>query len=368
MRFSNNKIIKSTVKKSIDYTIETKNAILWDHLPAQRICRVKIQGSDKYVIAYYPEGWHMVPYWLKPGAPVRIAHVGGIRGRIEVVGIGQTIPTTTGSALPEPDDDIDSIINGLNVTQIPNSPQMAVMVYVGEYRIDGVIYTLTPIKMSATSNYIFGMGGAMDQVAAVVDIDAAPSTGYFRYDLIVVGTDGIVDYVKGDVSDTSPEVPEGHIQLAKILITSETTAIYNDNIGKLWTERVPTKLNIEYTGVGQEMDWGEIYSGIEVTVLDQYGGVLNRNPADDKAWYMTLTFLSGNGQIKGDSRYASWSEEETFDEGAFYDEVSTCCFSYWRPNDGNDISPKLEIKLETNFALTEQVSFVLYDALGEIMT
>src|SRR4030065_2853698 len=96
------KFFRRAMDQEAQYRRETRDGIVWEHLPDQRLCRVKIQGSKEQVVAWCPENWEKTPVYLKPGNAVRIAHVGGIRNRIEIVSHGLTIPSpVAGGILPD---------------------------------------------------------------------------------------------------------------------------------------------------------------------------------------------------------------------------------------------------------------------------
>lgn len=365
MRLYQKKILRTSIRQSVDYATESKDAILWDHLPTQRICRVKVQGSDDLVVAYYPEGWYKTPFWLKRGAPVRIAHKGGLRGKIEVVGLGQTKPVSiSGDSLPDAETPDDSVITGCLVMQIPNDPQMSVMIKTGTYRIGDDTYTLGPITMgSSSSSYVFGMGGAMNEVAGIINIDAAPGSGYFRYDLIVVGIDDVIDYVKGtafaeDDDADEPDIPTDHVQLGKILLYAGMTEILDKDINLDYT--IPTVAALTVTLSDEDLDWAELTSTITVAVFDQYGRSIL---APEYGWYITVEFVSGNGTLTS----AEEGDSETKIGGHTRASSNQYVFTYTRNQDAGDISPVLLATLETNYTLTEQFMIKLRDAGGGLM-
>jgi len=104
MRLYGGRRLRRAIERRVAEGRELRDAIVFDVDPANRYCRVKIQGSDTYVKAWYPENWESTPQYLKPGNAVRIAHPGGNKARIEVVGHGFLLPTAvpggTGSPTP----------------------------------------------------------------------------------------------------------------------------------------------------------------------------------------------------------------------------------------------------------------------------
>ncbi len=365
MRFNRKRIIDKPIKKSIKLSSETKDGIMWEHLPGQRLCQVKIQGSDELITAYYPEGWVTTPYWLKKGAPVRITHRGGIRGRIEIVSIGQTVPVAISAGnTPTPDTPDDAVLSGCRVLQIPNTPQMSVLVQVGTFQIDGDQYTLGPITMGSTSStYDYGMGGGMDNVAGIIDIDAAPSTGYFRYDLIVLGADGTIDYVKGDAftpddGEDTPDTPADHVLLGKILLFAGMTEILDKDIDRNYT--TPRAIALDITISDDDLTWTELTSTITAAVIDQYDNAIYATDG----WYITIEFTDGNGTLTS----AEEGDSETKVGGHTGASSNQYQFTYTRDQlDPGDESPSFKITLESNYTIYTDISIILRNSSGDIM-
>ena len=365
MRENNTKFLRNSSQKITNYAIETRDGIMWDHIPAQRICRVKVQGSNELIVAYYPESWVTVPTWLKPGVPIRIIHRGGLRGRIEVDGLGQTIPSPVeGDTFPPIAVGGDTVLTGCGVIPIPNDPQLKVMIKVGTYRINGVTYILGPIKMSAAPVLFLGYGGAMNEIGGVVEIDAAPAAGFFRIDLVVVGIDGVIDVVKGTnfaTTEDVPDVPAGHIELGRVLLYNGLTEIGGADINRSWI--APTVSLLGVTLSDDDLAWAELTSTITCKGYDPYGNSILT--AGGLGWYITVEFVSGNGTLNSVEEGDSLTKVggHTGAAGNQY------AFTYTRDQaDPGDESPTLKITLEISFVLTETVFIILRDAGGAIMT
>ncbi|MEM5769674.1 MAG: hypothetical protein AAGU32_15480 [Bacillota bacterium] len=139
MRTYGKRLIRGAADKATKQAAESRDAVLWDVLLTERVCRCKIQGSSELIIARFPQNWATVPEWAKPGQAVRIAHRGGIRGYIEVVGFGRAIPTpVSGSATPTPDTPDNVILAGCLLKAMPQTPGMSVYVTTGRARFSGV--------------------------------------------------------------------------------------------------------------------------------------------------------------------------------------------------------------------------------------
>jgi hypothetical protein len=363
LRSYGQKFIGNDTRKEVSRKQETRDAILWDVLPATKQARVKIQGSNTLVIAHYPENWQQTPFWLKPGMAVKIVHNAGSRGRIELVGMGQVVPTAvSGPTFPALANAIDAILSNIKILPIPNDNQMRVMITTGVFREQGTKYTLPEITTADGDNFFAGMGGLAGQVARIVDIAAAPSAGNFRIDIIVVGTDLVVDYIQGAASPNpiQPDTPANHVFIGKILLNSSTVAITFNEINRRF--RIPRPTIIEISHSDQFLAWTELTDTVTITIKDQYGLAVTRTVSG--GWYIIAKFVFGNGTIssveEGDS---------TTQIGQHTGESSnTATFTYTRDQvDPGDISPTLTFTLETNFPIAKQDYILLSDVSGNPM-
>lgn len=315
MRLYGKRFLRNRQQRAIDSHTETREAMLWDVLADQRQCRCKIQGTTKYIIAWFPENWQTTPVWLKPGNAVRIAHVGGVRGRVEVVGHGLRVPSpATGAVLPDPVDPGDTLVSGGYVTATA-PPSMDVDVSAGVVRIGGV-------------EYVFS--------ADTITISTAPTTDQWRYDLIEVGADGTIDYTAGTPSGyatepTKPAVATDHVLIAYVFVGNAQTTVPQSSIGAFWT--APTLSYLEVTSSDFDLAWGETDTDFTVTAKDQYGHTLNRASGN---WQFRVKFIGGNGTLTGDG---GTSTTEVYGSGA-----NSYTFNYERDmNDPGDESPGFEV-------------------------
>lgn len=358
MRFYGPKIIRGMVGRTVAAKTETRDAILWDVLPDQRVCRVKIQGSAELIVANYPENWEKTPWWLKPGNAVRITHPGGERGRIEIFGPGAAVPTpVAGSGSPPIATPPDGILSGCHVTECYNNPRMAVLVLKGVFRIGGNTYYLNEIAMNSDV-FKMGDGGAMDAVAGAVAINSAPSSGLWRYDLISIGTDSVIDYTAGTAVPAAPVKPNpasGHIELANILVGGGDTAIKGDQINKVWSAPIPSYLKI--SPEFPEMQWSESFISIFLNVYDQY----DKPYSVSGVMYFSLEILSGNGWLFSYSLgESSQTKVSGFGSGGAQ-------FSYRRGQTSGDLSPRLRGTLYLEKDLIAETMIILLDSEGKPM-
>jgi len=134
------KTFERAMERRMRATSESRDAIVWDVDASNYLVRCKIQGSNEYILCHYPRNWQTLPPWLKRGNAVRIAHRGGIRGNLEVVGHGRAIPTpVSGDQFPSPQCQPDGVITGGNVYAYSG---MTVEVEDTTYRIDCDTYEL----------------------------------------------------------------------------------------------------------------------------------------------------------------------------------------------------------------------------------
>jgi hypothetical protein len=244
------KILRKNTYKQIKDNRESRDAIVYDVLSSQRKARVYIQGCSNLVVVDIPSNVETKPQWLKPGASVRIAHVKGVRGNMQIVGTGHFLPTSAeGSTFSAPKSSTDAIIYGMLLQENPDN-LTKVAITSGKYRIGGEYYTFnaetsglgfgmtmeegSTIVMSSDSTEI--MQSIDDSIAYFVDIEDLPlAVNYFRIDRIFIGSDGVVDYVKGDQffntqSPVYPEVPINHLMIGQVLVPPEVTSITKEMI------------------------------------------------------------------------------------------------------------------------------------------
>lgn len=359
MRLYGKKFIGRSMQRSAEGRQETRDAVLWDVQPLNRICRCKIQGSNTFVIAHYPRNWDETPSWLRPGTAIRICHLGGVRGRVEVVGMGRAIPTpVSGNTFPDLETGPDGVLSDCYVIACA-TPRMAVLVRTGSYRISGTTYYLTPITLGTGTDYHLGDGGAFGEVAAAKEINAAPAAGLFRYDLISVGTDGVVDYTAGTAAATpsKPSIAGSHLALAYVLVKSGVTEILDTDINHDWTDPYPLYFTIAIAD--QNIYWADpVTTNVTVQVLDQYENPISGN------YKFTLEFSHGNGTL-----YSAQSGNSRTSVIQYVWSGSSYIFTYTRDKlDPGDISPVLKASVTGAYSMQAYGFILLYDAAGNLMT
>ncbi len=316
MRLYGKKFARRAIDQRADRKTETRDAVLWQIDEGNNKCTVKIQGSGELVVAHYPRNQKEKPYWLKPGNAVRILHRSGVRGYVEVIGEGRAIPLPVeGPAMPSSPDLPDMILSGMVMTA--TTPEtMAIIISAGTYRIDGKTYVYyggltgdsalmddpAPITMGIGSNY-------MGTVLHTEDIDPSPAAGYYRYDLFCIGSDGIVDYIKGSSlqsNPVAPSIPTSHLQIGRyILVKGGADKIYTYDIGAKWAYQRPTTLSVVQQYING-FPWSEgtdtPEENITVTVLDQYGQTISTASG---GFTLILQKMTGAGKLwSSDTGYA----------------------------------------------------------------
>jgi hydrogenase maturation factor len=388
------------------YRRESRDGIVWEHLPDQRLVRVKIQGSNELVVAWYPENWQKVPVFLKVGNAVRIAHVGGNRSRIEIVSHGLTVPTpVAGGMFPDMGAGADYWVSGGGMLST-ETPSLRVRILPGTVRIDGVNYDLTfdplmgdPMEMG--DGVVIGSGIGIEEIDPPPDY-AYPSwgqTAQYRYDAFVVGLDGVVDYLKGtetlgitgapyflpDPPD-KPAIPAGHVLIGDyILVYSGMTEILPSDIGRIFSAPRVARLICETYSV---MDWHDPSIGpppeyeeipfatnqsVSLWMADQYGNPAFRPGGGN--YMFTLEFphwIAGNGVI-GQRSAGGTTLNPTIDPVISYGTYKVI-LNYERQNaDGNvgysdDVSPGLRAYVDYDGIRYDSVfSIKLLDENGLVM-
>lgn len=366
MRLYGGRKINRAIDRRVSQGRELRDAIVYDITEASRYCRVRIQGTNTLIKAWFPENWEAKPSFVRVGNAVRISHPGGSKsGRVEVVGHGFLLPAMiaggTAPVTPEPG---DAVLTGCTIA--PTAPaSMGAAVAPGTFRIDGVIYSLSGMIMDRADIVMDRADLVMDMVGESVTFDAASST-YFRYDSIVVGTDGDAHVVKGSNFSASastipdpPPAPADHVRLGWVLIYPNMTAVTEGDINRTFSAPVPSELRVAVSD--QELAWGETSATITISMRDQYG---NHIAADGAGYYVTISWNHGNGTLTIDGTPHDESEASV----SFYINVLAYkVITYTRDgNDPGDKSPVWTVS-DAVTGLSNATYIILLDALGAEM-
>lgn len=310
MRSYGQKSIKNSTKKATQQAAESRDAILWDIQLSDRCCRCKVQGSNEYVVARFPQNWSEVPSWCKPGQAVRIAHRGGVRGYIEVVGYGRAIPTpVSGRTTPDQATPENAILSGMEIKQIPQGSHMMVYVRTGSVRFAGVEKTVPAVSVANGGSLIAAdMGLLFGSVAGIFEI-SAPASGYFRYDAFSLGADLVVYKTTGSVfatTESKPSIPDGNILIGYLLVRGGQTTITADDVAQVWSAPVASRISVA------AVDNGSAWT-ITANVLDQWGAAI----ATTGGWTVAASIDSGDGSLDAASKNtgAGASAVFTYTEG-----------------------------------------------------
>jgi hydrogenase maturation factor len=332
MKLYGKRFFRRAMDQEAQYRRETRDGIVWEHLPDQRLARVKIQGSNELVVAWYPENWQKTPVFLKPGNAVRIAHVGGVRNRVEIVGHGLAIPTpVAGGVLPDMGAGANYWVSGGGLLSTEVS-SLRVRILPGIVRIDGVNYDLSfdPVMgsdMEMGDGVVIGSGIGIEQ------IDDPPPFAYpwygetaqYRYDAFVVGADGVVDYLKGTATigtsgppsynptpPVKPAIPGGHVIIGDyILVYSGMTAIEQSDVGRIFATPGPYRLLMTIGDPEMVMNPPDhripppyypiphpTNTPISLMMIDQYGNPSPRPGGGSYLFVLTfIGFMAGMGVV-----------------------------------------------------------------------
>lgn len=318
MRLYSKKILSNRMRKETDSRVESHDGIIWQVDYDLRICYVKIQGSNQLIAAHFPNNWEKSPAYMKLGNAVRIAHMGGYKGRIEVVGNGQLVPTPVEDAQFPDYTDADVVLTGCGL--IPNTPLgMSMIVQAGTYRIGGANYTLAANTPKT--------------------VTAAPSAGYYRIDIAEIDATGDITVKAGTPATSDPVQPDldaDHALCGTILVHSGMTVVDSTDINKEWQGPVVTSVNIVITD--DDLDWGESSTNVRVSVYDQYGNsILEADPG----WDIKLEIINGNGEVSSVEDGSS-TVSVTQHTGATHNYAD---FTYTRNGAADDEGPTLQASL-----------------------
>lgn len=372
------RIIRDKVRREVGARRETLDAILWDIL-TDRLCRVKVLGSNTMLVARYNENLEQKPTWMKPGNAVKLLHTSGNRHLLEIVGSGQAIPNPTGAAMfPTVEAGEDAIMQLESVTlpsgtSVTNDYTSSLMVYpfetacmsvwvaVGVFRIGGVIYAAETMTLNESNIADLSCGAPIEEIHGAVAIGAADATLY-RIDSVVIGADGVVDVVAGTAasSPVAPDTPTNHVLCATVLIPPGATAIYGWQINKAFTPAVPVLLTVSVADA--DLAYAQHSTTITVSVDDQYGNDYKLSSVSIQA-----EIESGTGFIDGGA-----SSTQTTPSG-----TNSVTFTYSRdletytytedPEDPVESSPVIAITLVQNPSIISKTYIILRDSTGALL-
>lgn len=353
MRLYRKNFTKDLVSQRIRSHTVDRDGIVWDIDETNYIASVRIQGTSTNLKCPYHRVNRHRPDYLKKGACVQVRHKRGLRGYAEIIGPGRAIPSPSAgeSQLPVRSS-TDAILSGMDLAET-NPESMDLVLDSGTFRLDDTIYVFVgsedtfyvmqdpPVLVMGNNPVTMGEGWS------VVTISAAPSAGYGRYDLIVVGIDGDADVVTGTPSLLStepamPSTPSDHILVDHIFIYGGQTEVDDSMIGKSWSAPIPSEVTCVVTG-DVDGDGQILYSnGAEITLtlssVDQYGQTFNGQNAT-----CTCTLYCDDGEVYG--AMTGWRSD--FAQAQY----STSLVFRYRRNDpvaADDQSPVFTFESEDN--------------------
>jgi len=356
MKTYGRRFVRRSISRAQNLRTETRDGVLWTIDWANRICNIKIQGSNELITAHFPQNEAKKMSYMREGNAVRVVHRGGIRGYLEVTGHGMAIPTpVAGDFHPDVSDLPDGVSEGCQI--IPTKPpSLCVTILDGYYRLNGTLYSLSggasgyeamaddsgvtmhpaypPMDMGDTGDYVtmtddsssgdvvmnsvfplMTLGDPIDDYC----LDPMPTGNKFRYDAFVVGEDGIIDYIVGSEASSNPskpEIPDNHVLIGQyILLWTGLTEITGRNIGMEWEE--PYASGVLFTCV-DELEWNESnpspQANVTLTVINQYEWTISGN------YNIVLAMPRGTGSI--------WSLQSGWDDAQVSQEITGTSYTF----------------------------------------
>jgi len=349
------RFVRRQMERESEDRDKTLDALLYAVDDATRTCQVYVSGSTQLVRVKFPTNWPSRPPWLKPGTSVRVVRLGGVRGMLEIVGYGIRIPGE--ATMPTIDPGEDTILTGMRLHAFRGAEFMNVWVEIGTYRIAGVEYTLGPIAAGGDE---FPAGGFTPAggVGAAKELSAAPAVGLYRYDLVVIAVDGVVDVVEGTAAavPVMPEVPADHVRIGHVLVRGGTTYVTEGDVNATVQARQPRSLTV--VPDDSELAWAELSTDVVVTVFDQW---MQEFAGTGDGWQILLEIVQGNGEVSfpgegSGSSVTGWT-------GA----TAQATFTYTRDGLASDFSPTLRATLIHTYRAVGVCVITLLDEFGNQM-
>jgi hypothetical protein len=282
-----------------------------------------------------------------------------------VVGHGRAIPSpVAGDRLPTPQTLFDGLLTGGTIRPIS---AMVVEVGAATYRIRGTVYSMTVEGVLMQSPALMTLGDAVVMGAGVYKtIEAAPAAGQARYDLIVAGTDGLVDVVKGTAAaaPVMPATPASHVKIGHVLVLGAITAIEDQFINALFEPPQVGEIGFSLASGTGTIDASaqfvyhatnmQPYCSLTATIKDQYGWNLAGS------YKITFSLLVGTGDLAAASA-GPWSTADI--EVSILNGYQATIYYRRDENQSPEISPVIQVSIE-NQAVTSAKRIQLLDGSG----
>jgi hypothetical protein len=376
MRLLTNKLARYQTDKKVGRHNEGRDAVVHDIDSGIRTAIITIQGSDEAVIARWPENWHIVPPFLRRGNAVRVYHPKGNPYVWELTQDSGSIPTPLDGSSPVPEQEVgeDVVIEGMGVvTHTTGVDGMVLLIDIGTYRIDGIVYGAPGLLMGDPAFDLMGEEPELSMGAeygGIVQVPAAPEAPFFRVDMISIGSSGAISYTTGALHETdpvAPVLPSTQALIAYVIVPYEVTVIEQSWIGDGWVEPQLREVLMvmqdkdDPDAENYEMYYEDTFSRtVVVEMRDQYDKLVF-------GWdTISVEILDGNGSL-------STTPDTTF--RTFKQETGTCTFQYIRRGfDGitdltlpNDISPTIKAWQTSNQNLYTIIYVQVFDSVGDLM-
>jgi hypothetical protein len=335
---------------------------------------VKIQnGGFTIRKVKYPVSFRNPPDFIKKGAPVYIRHTRGSRFRYEIEGPARSVP----AEVPTPDTSggPDAILAGLAVVPAA-TPWLGVAVRTGAMRFSNVTSDFVVAQMNedmrlraekypsgtlysttkTASNYFVmkvGQGSKVGNTYAYIPMAASPTGENYRYDLLEVGDDLVIDYSEGveasGIAADPPDVQAGHKVLAFISRYPGQTAIYAEDIDRNIGADVDIVI-LSFVVEDDTLAWSETSTDITITAYDLYGNTKSGIAIRSEIYH-------GNGAVSPSQVITNFN--------------GVSVFTYFRGQGDHDdptpdVSPLIKFTAPNENAEI-YIAIALYDSLGNPM-
>ena len=188
-------------------------------------------------------------------------------------------------------------------------------------------------------------------------LPAAPSANLVRYDMLVIGADGVIDLVSGSAVNkyttvpALPAVPASHVRIGWVIVTDTTTGIKAWQINTLWELPIVTAIKIDQS-IPYTMTWTTTSLAIDIEVYDQYDELFSANHT------INLSFDTGNGSFSSTEALATYTLNFTGSDETF---------TYYRDGLVTDESPLIRAVHDDNNLIVALVQVMLEDSAGDYM-
>lgn len=365
MRTYGKRFLKSGMQRIADAKSETRDAAVIDIDLVNSCCRVKIQGSDEYIIAQFPSMARHAPEWLRPGCAARICHRGGVRGRVEVAGPGQIVPTGNNLKPPQEIVSEDCILSGCEISlptvrrNIFGAGKGVVWIMRGTYRVNGSVRQVKAVRCRATNPIMAENAPRIGAIAEQFILTLPPDESWAYHRFVLNKVSGAIEKLSAGnvVAPVLPVVPTGYLDCGWLLLQGGQSTIDESTINATYQQPTPCYFLISGSTA---LNFDVNSAAYAIKVYDQYARPVSCSMGK---WSADITIGSGTGFVSSLAVLSAARSIRVYSQPG----SNELLFWYYRNTAGVEKSPKLTIVVNEMPESVNELNIVLLNQSGSIL-